>query len=266
MINRTLYLREIKNGIKILLIFTAVMTLYVTMTVSIYNPDMMGMLDKFTKLMPEFMSAVGMNPGATSLIGFMISYLYGFILVIFPMVFSILRGNGLVSKYVESGAMVTLLASPVKRRSVVLTQAFVLLSGVLFLILYTTLLQWVSAEIYFPGELSLSDLCSLNIGLLTLQLFIAGLCFFTSCHFAGTKWSLALGAGIPGVMYVFKMLANVGGNAEKMKYFTFFTLFDPNGLIQGETQAFINAVILLLGSFVFFSLGVLSFCKKDLHI
>jgi len=266
MINRTLYFREMRNSIKILLFFLAVITLYVTMIISIYNPEMMSMLENFSQFLPKFTSAVGMSPGANSLIGFMISYLYGFILLIFPMVFSIIRGNGLVSKYVESGSMVTLLAAPVKRRSVATTQALVLLSGILFLILYTTLLQWISAEIYFPGQVSGLALCTLNVGLLSLQLFIGGICFFTSCYFSGTKWSLAFGAGIPGMMYVLKMLANVGGNAENMKYLTFFTLFDPNGLNQGEMQAVIGTMILFFGSCLLFSLGILSFCKKDLHI
>ena len=76
-----------------------------------YNPEMMKMLDNFAA-MPE-MAAVGMNPGSTSLLGFMISYLYGFIFLVFLMIYSILRGNGLIAKYVEKGSMASLIAAPV---------------------------------------------------------------------------------------------------------------------------------------------------------
>lgn len=98
MLNMTLYKREMKGSLKLLLIFGAVLTLYISIIIRMYDPEMMATLDSFYEVMPEVMASVGMSAGATSLIGFMISYLYGFILLIFPMLFSILRGNGLVAK------------------------------------------------------------------------------------------------------------------------------------------------------------------------
>ena len=96
MISLLLYKREMKGSIKVLLIFAAVITLYVTVIIRMYDPEMMKhwMIcegDAGTD------GAVGIHAGATSLIGFMISYLYGFILIVFPMVFCILRGNGLIA-------------------------------------------------------------------------------------------------------------------------------------------------------------------------
>ena len=85
MLNLTLYRREMKGSLKMLLLFAAVITLYVTIIISMYDPEMMATLDSFYEVMPEIMASVGMSAGATSLIGFMISYLYGFILLIFPM-------------------------------------------------------------------------------------------------------------------------------------------------------------------------------------
>ena len=76
MISLPLYKREMKGSIKVLLIFAAVITLYVTVIIRMYDPEMMKTLDDFVKVMPELMAAVGMHAGATSLIGFMISYLY----------------------------------------------------------------------------------------------------------------------------------------------------------------------------------------------
>ena len=93
MINGALFRREMKISVKLLLIFGAIMTLYVTCIIWMYEPETVEMLDSFTKAMPELMAAVGMTPGAADLLGFMISYLYGFILLVFPMVFCILRGK-----------------------------------------------------------------------------------------------------------------------------------------------------------------------------
>lgn len=96
MINWTLFQRECKAGWKLLVIFAAVLTMYVICIISLYDPATMAMLDGFTEAMPELMAAVGMKAGAANLLGFMISYLYGFILLVFPMVFSILRSSALV--------------------------------------------------------------------------------------------------------------------------------------------------------------------------
>ena len=87
MVNITLYKREMKGSVKLLVIFSAVITLYVSIIISMYDPEQMALLDGIVETMPEIMAAVGMKAGAASLSGFMISYLYGFILLIFPMVF-----------------------------------------------------------------------------------------------------------------------------------------------------------------------------------
>lgn len=264
MINATLYLREMKKSVKILIIFGAIITMYVCIIMGMYNPEMMKTLDGFYETMPELMASVGMNAGASSLLGFMVSYLYGFILLIFPMVFSILRGNGLVAKYTDSGAMAVLVSAPVKRRTIILSQLSVLLSGVLLLLLYATGLELLVANNKFPGELVTSDLLKLNLALLFLQLFISGICFLASCLFSDTKNSIAFGAGVPAFMFVLQMLANVGGKAEKVKYFTFFTLFDANGIVAGEVNAFLYSIVLLVGAIVLFGIGIEIFCRKDL--
>lgn len=264
MINSTLYLREMKKSIKMLLIFAAIITMYVSIIIGMYEPEMMKTIDSFYDIMPELMAAVGMKAGATSLLGFMVSYLYGFILLIFPMVFCILRGNGLIAKYTDSGSMAVLLAAPIKRRTIVCTQLAVLLSGVFILVLYATGLELVVAGGKFPGELDALELIKLNFALLCLHLFIAGICFLASCLFTETKYSIAFGAGVPAFMYILQMLSNVGEKAEAAKYFTFFTLFDANGIVAKETGAYTGAVILFVGAIIMYISGSVIFCRKDI--
>lgn len=266
MINKALYKREMKNSIKMLIIFAAVITMYVSIIISMYDPDKMKTLDSFYDVMPQLMSSVGMTAGATSLIGFMISYLYGFILLIFPMVFCILRGNGLIAKYADRGSLVTLLAAPVKRRTVAVTQITVLISGILLLVIYTTVLEAVIANTVFPGELAIVELVQLNAALLCLLVFIGSICFLASCIFSDVKYSLAFGAGIPALMYIFQMLANAAEKVEIVKYFTFFTLFDANGIVARDTGAVAGAIMLGTGAVILYVTGVIVFCRKDFHI
>ena len=95
MLSGALYRRGMKGSVKLLLILAAVLALYVVIIVSMYEPEMAELLDSYVELMPEIMAAVGMTAGATSLMGFLCSYLNGFLLLIFPMLFCILRGNSL---------------------------------------------------------------------------------------------------------------------------------------------------------------------------
>lgn len=266
MINGTLFCREMQGSVKLLLIFGAILTMYVACMVALYDPATVEMLDGFSKAMPELMAAVGMTPGASNLMGFLISYLYGFILLVFPMVFCILRGNGLIARYVDSGTMVYLVAAPVKRRTVALTQMAVLLCGVFLLISYTTALEAALSQMLFPGELPLMELLRLNAGLLVLHIAIGGICFFASCLFSEVKYSALLGAGLPSLMYLFQMAANVGEGARDLRYATLFTLFDPNGLAAAAQGALGKLAALLLISLLLYPAGIAVFSRKDLHI
>ncbi|MEE0434304.1 MAG: ABC transporter permease subunit [Peptococcaceae bacterium] len=266
MINTTLYKREIKNSLKLLVILAAVMTFYVSIIVYMYEPEMMSLLDSYVEAMPDILAAVGMSSGATDLLGFMISYLYGFILLVFPMIYCILRGNGLLAKYTNNGAMSYLLAAPVPRRTIVFTQITALISGILLLMLYTTALEIGVAEHFFPGELDIAGLLTVNVGLLCLQLFIGSLCLLFSSACSDTKYSLTFGAGIPTLMFILQMLANVGDKAADLKYATFFTLFDPTGLADGDTTAWLCTGILLLAAILCYALTMLIFSRKNFSI
>ena len=266
MLNLTLYRREMKNSLKMLLIFAAIMTMYISIIISMYDPALMATLDSFVDVMPELMASLGMRAGATTLVGFMVSYLYGFILIVFPMVFCILRSHSLIAKYVDRGSMVTLVAAPVKRRTIVCTQMLVLISGIVLLVLYATVLQLVICRVSFPEEDVITNVLKLNGALLCLHLFIGGICFLSSCFFSDSKYSIAFGAGIPALMFVVQMLANAGEKAEVLKYATFFTLFHPDGIVAGETGATVGAVVLLIGAVILFTTAMEVFRRKDLHI
>lgn len=264
--NKALFLREMKKSAKLLLLFAAVITLYVSCIIYLYDPETTEMLNRFVEVMPELMAAVGMGTIAGDLLEFMVSYLYGFILLIFPMLFCILRANGLIAKYVDGGAMLWLTAAPVKRRKIAFTQMTVLVCGILLLLIYTTALEFFIASLLFPGELMLRELLLVNLGLLAMHFFLGGICFFASCTFSDTRLSLAVGAGLPTLMFVFQMIANVGGNLRWIRFLSAFTLFDPTGLIAGETGAAMGLIGLLLGGLLLYPAGIAVFCKKDLAI
>lgn len=264
--NFSLYKTGLKGSWKIFAIFAAVLTMYFTIIVMMFDPELGAALDEFSKAMPELMAMVGMNAAGTSLVGFMGSYLYGFIMLVFPMVYSILTANRLVAKQVERGSMAYLLAAPVSRFKIAFTQMMVLLTGIVALVAYAAVVGVVSAQAMFPGELDIPRFMMLNLGALALQLFIGGICFITSCIFNDTKYSIGLGAGIPALSFVIQMAANAGEKFENLKYATFFTLFSPNGIIEGEIFAFVGVAVLAAGALILYVISIAIFTKKDMPV
>lgn len=266
MMNMTVYKREMKVGMKMMILFCAVITMYVSIIIRMYDPEITETLESFIHVMPELMASVGMKGNTTTLLGFMVSYLYGFILPVLPMVFCILRGNALIAKYIDRGSMVSLVAAPVKRRAIAFTQMSVLVSNIVILVCYITVVELICIANGFWGELDIAKLILINIGLLCLHLFIGSICFLFSCVCSEVKYSIAFGAGIPALMYVLQMLSNVGGKAEKVKYFTFFTLFNPENLLAGEGHAILGVGILFVSAVLLYTLGIVIFDRKDLYI
>ena len=50
------------------------------------------------------------------------------------------------------------------------------------------------------------------------------------------------------------------------KHMLSFFLFDPDGIIAGESGAAAGIFMLFAGSFILYLLGILLFERKDLHI
>ncbi len=266
MINMTLYKRGIQGSWKILMIFAAVIAMYFTIIISMFDPAFGSALAELSKAMPDLMAMVGMNPASGELVSFMAAYLYGFIMLVFPMIFSILSANKLIARHVDRGSMTYLVAAPVKRSTVAFTQMKVMGTGLFALVLFATVLGIVVCEISFPGELAIGSFIMLNVGVLCLQLFIGGICFLASCIFNDSKYAVAVGAGIPALGFIVQMLANAGKEFENVKYATFFTLFNADGIVAGEAGSYIGMAILFIGALVLFALAITVFSKKNLHI
>jgi len=266
MMNWVLYKRGIQGSWKMPLIFAAVITMYFTVIISMFDPSLGSALDEFAKAMPELMAIVGMNPVSVELVGFLEAYLYGFIMLVFPMLFCILSTNKLITRHIDRGSMTYLLAAPVKRETVAFTQLAVMVTGIFALVSYATLLGIVNCEISFPGELDIGKFILLNTGVLCLQLFIGGICFLCSCTFNDSKYAIGVGAGVPTLGFIIQMMANAGNELENAKYATFFTLFDSDGIIAGDSGAIWEMLVLFAGAIILYSTAIVIFSKKDLHI
>ena len=260
MLNGALYRQGLRASWKPLVIFLAVLTMYDAVIVSMFDPRIGDLLATLMQTMPDIMAMFGMNnPGAT-LAEFLTNYLYGFLMLIFPLVFSAITANSLVARHVDRGSMAYLLAAPNSRTRVAFTQMTVLLTGVTAIIAVCTAVGWGCSAAMFPGVLE-----PLLSGIVA-PLFLSGLCFFASCISNTTRLSLALGAGTATVFYLIQMLANMGGKLETLRYITLFTLFQPDKLLAGEAAGWVFAAVLGLLGTALYAAGILLFHRRDLPI
>ncbi|NLL39848.1 MAG: ABC transporter permease subunit [Clostridiales bacterium] len=267
MISPVLLKREAKANWKLLLIILAVLTMYCAVIVIMFDPEFGDSIKALSETMPEIFNAFGMgNTGAVTLTGFLSNYLYGFLLVVLPLVFIIILANRLIARYVDSGSMAYLLATPNGRVKIALTQAVFLLLSVIALNLFVTLLLIIFSKAMFPGQLDCPRFIMLNTGLLGLHVFLSGLCFCASCIFNDTKRSNGVGAGLTIAFILIQMLSNVDDKLESLKYATPLTLFNPDNILAGEPGAGISFIILYITGLILFFIGIASFSRRDLHI
>lgn len=266
MISTSLYKQGIKSTYKIQIIFMLVLSMYISIIIAMFDPSMGNALEEFTKSMPEIMALFGMDKMSTELTGFLSSYLYGFLMLIFPMVFTIIIANRLVARLVDKGSMAYLLASPISRKKVAATQAIALFTSQIVLFAFCAILGIIVSVAMFPGELAIKKFLLLNVGAFLLQFAIGGICFFASCISNETKQSLALGAGISTGFYLIHMLSNVGGSIENLKYTTIFSLYNPELLLEGDSFAYTMLLILFLIGLLLNILAIATFSKRDLPL
>ncbi|WP_297634992.1 ABC transporter permease subunit [uncultured Clostridium sp.] len=265
MISLTLLKKEVKSNYKIILIFLVVLTLYSTSIVYMYDPSTTNAFEEMAKSMPEMMKAFGMAAVVTNITEYIANYLYGFIVLMFPILCIIILGNKLIVSYVDKGSMAYLLATPNKRAKIALTQSVFMWIASGVLLLYTSGLIIILSNMLHPGALDIEKFILLNLVLWCLQLAISGICFFASCISNNPKLYFMIGAGVPILFYLLQALAQMGDKLEGLKYCTLFTLFNPSDIIAGKSIA-TPIVVFLVVAAVFYAIGIYIFSKRDLSL
>lgn len=266
MISIPLFKRNMISAIKLSLIFIAILTMYTSMIIYMFDPSLADMLNQYQEMMPKVMSAVRMSGDSGTLIEFINTYLNGFIMLIFPLIFEIILINKLVMKYVDSGSMAYLLATPNSRKKIILTQLLSIVLSITLLIIIITIIGILCSEIMFKGELDIPKYIQLNVSIWLLHLALSSISFFFACFFNESKGFFALGAGLPVIFYLINMLANMGGDLEKLKYFTIFTLVPGKEIIANSSYVLPYNLILATIAIVLYIFGVIRFIKKDLPL
>lgn len=261
-----LFKRNMMSGVKVFVIIFAVICMYTTVIIYMYDPKLSDMLNDYQQALPEMMSAVGMTGIATNLLEWIQIYLYGFIMLLFPLVFIIILMQKLIMGYIDGGAMANLLATPNSRRQIIVTQAVSAVSWLVILMGAVTVVGIASSQILFPDELDVKRYALLNGSTLLLQIAVCGIAFFAACVCNEAKHYYALGAGIPILFFLMQMIANMGEKLEWLRYATIYTLLPAAEIVQGESGYWMQNLALVGIAIVLFTGGSYLFCRRDLSL
>lgn len=261
-----LFRRELRANWRMAVIFAAVLTMYCAMVTSMFDPRLGESLAAMAKAMPQIFAAVGMLGAAGTLTQFLSNYLYGFLLILFPMVMILLLSTRLVARYVDNGSMAYLLATPAPRARIARTQAAVLLGFTAALGLYVTALCILCGQLMFPGALDIKAFVLLNLALLCLHIFYGGICFFFSCVLDDARHATGIPAALLVLFFLMKMLAQMGSQFDFLRYATPFSLFNPEAVLSGSGSALWGALVLVFVGLGLMGAGIEVFKRRDLPL
>ena len=245
-------------------LFLAIMLMYLSIILTMFDPDSMESVNQLLESLPsELIRAMGFDALVTDLASFLAGYYYSFLAIMFPMIYCIITANRLVAKHVDSGSMAYLLSTPHSRLTIVTTQALYLMASMADLLILIGLAALIQSAAMFPGQLAVGPFLLLNLMAILFMLAISGICFFFSCIFDDTKYSLAFGAGIPVIFFLIDMLAKVGGNTTWLKNLTLFTLYNPAAIVAGDFS-WASPVAFLAIAMITYAGGILLFNRRSL--
>lgn len=263
----TLFKTNLKNNRFIMILMTVVFCFYVSVIMTMYDPNSIETLNEMLKAMPEtLIKALNFEAIGGTLLTFISGYLYGFLVFLFPMVLTIVVNHRLVASLVDKGSMAYLLSTPHSRKKIAFAQILFSLFSVLFIFGLTTIFTIVLCGLQFPGELEVGKYILLNVYAAALYMTISGICFLGSVIANESKTSLTIGVGLPILFLVLQMIGNAGDKLEWVGNLSLYALFDVNLVVNDVSGAFGWTGFLAVLGLVLYGVSVIVFQKKNMYL
>lgn len=263
---RALFTRSLRSVAAVLGVLTAVAVVYITTVAYLYDPEVSESLALMQEAMPELFAAFGMANVASTLLDFLINYLYGFLLTAVFVVLAVYLAQRLLAGPEKDGSLAWLIAAPRSRVAIALTLVAVEVTAVVVVVAFCWLGEVVSCEAMFPGELDHAGLARANAGLAALGLFAASVCLVSVCASPRPGVGLGIGAGACVLFFLMGLAGTVGEGLAWLADLSPFALFDAYGLAAAEADAACGAAILAVASAVLNAAAVAIFARRDFSL
>lgn len=233
-----------------------------------------SLLEQLPKEVSDALEDVGQMDMYGLIVGSIYYKMAGLLL---PIIYVIMASNNLIAGQVDSGSMAYILSTSAKRREVTFTQGLFLVSSLLLMFTCTTVTSLICFNfVNVTTDLTYANLILLNLGAFLVMLLMSGICFFASCLFNRSKYSLGLGGGLTMFFLVATMLGLFGSSVlpsivrldalNCFNYVSIISLFDVVSILDGTNMFIYKFVILGVSSIIFYVLGSEIFARKDLPL
>ncbi len=269
--NRALWIKAIGEARLLLVALALLLFAFHWLFVWISSMIELGAFGVFLQTLPpafEKLSGVPFASVATSLGRISMAYVDP-VVVFAATVWGIGRGSDAVSGEIGRGTMEMLLAQPVRRITVLATQAAVTLGGAAVL----AIVGWLGicaglATVPLDDPVSATAFLPGMFNLFAFMLFLAGFSTMVS-SWDSYRWrTIGLVGGFYVVELVFKVVARLVSRFEWLMNFTFLGAFEPQALIIDPDQAWAlslryDGALVGLGLAAYLIAAVV-FCRRDL--
>lgn len=245
------------------------------MKTSLNNDLTNSLLSSLPKSVSSALEEVGQMDLYSLIVGSIFYKMAGLLL---PIIYMIMASNNLIAGQVDSGSMAYVLSTSTKRKQVTFTQAIYLIGSLFAMFCCTAITSVVCLAILNNSALQLTygKLLLLNLGAFVTMLAMSGICFFASCWFNRSKYSMSLGGGLSMFFLVATMLGLFGSKVipsvvrldalNNFNYVSIISLFDVISIIDGTTTFIWKFAILIAIGLIGYIAGSIKFQKKDLPL
>ena len=196
--------------------------------------------------------------------------------LLLPVIYIIMVSISLIAGQVDSGSMAYVVSTPVKRRTVTLTQMAFMVSSLFAMCLCITATGLICLASVGESSISYTQMIYLNFASFVTMFAFAGICFLTSAWFNRSKYAMAVGGGL-SMYFVVATIMGLFGSPEmpslirmdSMNVFNFTTitgLFDGASIFADTLDFVPKLAVLSAIGLAGFVIGILRFDKKDLPL
>lgn len=267
--NGQLYLKELKREFKNFFIGTAIVVIYIALTMVIFS-SMETNIESVTEIwatLPEsFQTALNFGDDSWNTItGFYTTYFVFYI----PLIaggFAVVWGLKMLAKEEQHKTAEFLLTKPISRNRILTSKLGVILTYVLAMNLLGYASGIISCLVVDPDTADISVISILHLyGLFTCLFFVA-LGLFISTLMKRSRTLVGMGIGIVLGMYLFDMILKISNKAEFLLYLTPFKYLDLNVNAPGYHLEGWRILIPLSVSILLVMVSYLSYRKRDILI
>jgi ABC-2 type transport system permease protein len=268
--NPSLFFSTLKTNGKSIFSYAFGSAFYVLLIMWIYpSIAKSSALDEVMKQMPKnYLSAFGFDGGMPKdLSGFLAGEFYGLLFILILLIYSVILSSQLMVRLVDRGSMTYLLSTSVSRTRIALSQALILVFGLLIITLFTIVTVLIgSGLIIEDSHLNVSNFIQMNIVGFLLFFVVSGYSFFFSCVLNDEKRALSISGGLSVVFFAINLVAKMSTDFDWLKYFTIFSAFNPTEIAKGTVDILPISLVLGGSGIILFSLAIFIFRKRDLPL